>query len=456
MEKLSRREFLKKLGAAGALGALYTPGTLTFTSALAHAAGDDYRALVCVFLTGGNDGNNTVVPAFGDDYAAYSAVRQNMAIPAQDLALLAPAIGSVTHGLHPQLGPLKDIWDDGAMAVLLNVGTLAEPTTRSTYSTGRARRPDSLFSHYDQQMQWQGTGPIAQLRSGWGGRIADRLSAGNSLTSIPMVISVAGDSLYVTGDVTNAIAVPSVGGFSLSGSVGSAAGFARRVALDKLLAMERDSMLVKDAGDVMARALASSEIIDQVITSENTSIIQGLFSGQDNDFARQLLQVAKLIEARTSLGARRQIFFVSLTGFDTHFAQTGTQSSLFAQLAPALKAFYSATVQLGVASSVTTFTLSDFGRTFQPNTGGGTDHGWGSHHFIIGGAVRGRRFYGRYPVLALDGPDDAGNTGCWIPTVSVDQYAATLATWFGVPASDLPLVVPNIGRFAGANLGFMA
>ena len=158
---------------------------------------------------------------------------------------------------------------------------------------------------------------------------------------------------------------------------------------------------------------------------------------------------------RASLGAKRQIFFVSLNGFDTHNNQLHTQSTLFSQLAQALKAFYGATVQLGVASNVTTFTLSDFGRTFQPNTGGGTDHAWGSHHLVIGGAVRGRQFYGQYPVLALDGPDDASKEGRWIPTISVDQYAATLATWIGVSKSDLPVVVPNIGRFASANLGFL-
>jgi uncharacterized protein (DUF1501 family) len=456
MTKLTRRSFLQKLGAAGILGALYNLDTLTLSSTLAHAAGEDYRALVCVFLFGGNDGNNTIIPASGGDYAAYSAIRRDVAIPAQNLVPLASAAGDTAYGLHPQLAPLGDIWDGGAMAVLLNVGTLAEPTTKSTYSTGRISKPDGLFSHYDQQAQWQGTGPVTQIRSGWGGRIADRLTGEISQTSVPMMISVAGDSLYATGNVTNAIAIPSTGSFTLTGSTNSAAGFARRAALDRLFAVDRDSMLVKGAGDVIARALENSAIIDQIITSNDASAIQGLFDGQDNDFARQMLQVAKLIEARTSLGARRQIFFVSLQGFDTHFAQVGAQSSLFAQLAPALKAFYDATVVLGVASNVTTFTLSDFGRTFQPNSSGGTDHGWGSHHFIIGGAVRGRQFYGSYPILALDGPDDAGKEGCWIPTVSVDQYAATLATWFGVPASDLPLVVPNIGRFAGANLGFMA
>jgi uncharacterized protein (DUF1501 family) len=195
-------------------------------------------------------------------------------------------------------------------------------------------------------------------------------------------------------------------------------------------------------------------MINPMIAS-NSSSIQSLFAGQNGAIAKQLLQVAKLIEARASLGVRRQIFFVSLNGFDTHSNQLGTQSALFAQLAPALKAFYDATVQLGVASNVTSFTLSDFGRTLQPNTGGGTDHAWGSHHLVIGGAVRGRQFYGQYPVLALDGPDDASKEGRWIPTISVDQYAATLATWIGVSKSDLPVVVPNIGHFASANLGFL-
>jgi uncharacterized protein (DUF1501 family) len=271
---------------------------------------------------------------------------------------------------------------------------------------------------------------------------------------MPMAISIAGDNLYVTGNATSALAIPATGNFSLIGSSSTAAAFARRAALDQLLAIDHEAVLVKGVGDAIGRALTSSEIINPTITS-NASTIQSLFTGQNSAIAKQLLQVARLIEMRANHGAKRQIFFVSLGGFDTHRNQPGTQSMLFAQLAPALKAFYDATVQLGVASNVTTFTLSDFGRTFQPNTSSGTDHGWGSHHFIIGGAVRGRQFYGQHPVLALDGPDDAGKEGCWIPTISIDQYAATLANWFGVSVSDLSLVVPNIGRFAGANLGFM-
>ena len=455
MTKLTRRDFLRRLGAAGALSALSSLEALTLSSGLAQAAGEDYRALVCIFLFGGNDGNNMVVPTFGDGYAAYSAVRGALAIPGQDLVPLAPATGTAAYGLHPQLAPLKDIWDNGAMTVLFNVGTLAEPTTKTAYNAGRVRIPDGLFSHLDQQTLWQGTGPSSLLRSGWGGRIADRLNTVNGTTSTPTVISVAGDNLYLTGNATSALAIPAAGGFILAGSDNTAVATARRAALDQLLTIDREAVLVKNTGDVTAHALTNGKIINPVITS-NSSSIQSLFADQNGTIAKQLLQVAKLIEVRASLGARRQIFFVSLNGFDTHVNQLSAQSSLFAQLAAALKAFYDATVQLGVASNVTTFTLSDFGRTLQPNTGGGTDHGWGSHHLVIGGAVRGGRFYGQFPVLTLDGPDDASKEGRWIPTIAVDQYAATLATWLGVSKSDLPVVVPNIGRFASTNLGFLS
>jgi uncharacterized protein (DUF1501 family) len=453
MVKVSRRDFLRRLGAATALGAFSSLDAVTFSGALAQAAGEEYRALVCVFLLGGNDANNTIVPASGG-YAAYSTARRNLAIPQQELVPLAPIAGSAAYGLHPRLAPLNDIWDSGAMAILLNVGALAEPTTKTSYTTGHSPKPDGLFSHLDQQILWQGTGPNSILRSGWGGRIADRLNAINGAAPIPMVLSIAGDNLYATGDLTSAIVVPESGGFSLEGFNNTAADFMRRTVLDQLMEIDHETIMVKAAADITKRALASCAMIDPVITS-NFSTIQNLFADQDNAIARQLLRVAKLIEARANFGVKRQIFFVSLSGFDTHSNQINTQATLFAQLAPALKAFYDATVQLGVASNVTTFTLSDFGRTFQPNTSGGTDHGWGSHHFIIGGAVRGRQFYGQHPVLALDGPDDAGKEGCWIPTISIDQYAATLANWFGVSVSDLSLVVPNIGRFAGANLGFM-
>ncbi len=339
--KLTRREFLRKLGAVGTLGAMYSLDAL-ISGTLAEAAGEDYRALVCVFLFGGNDGNNTVVPITGEGYASYSAIRGNLAIAGQDLFPLAPPAGIAAYGLHPQLAPLKALWDAGSMAVLLNVGPLAQPLTKTTYN-GSALKPDGLFSHFDQQTQWQVTGANSLVRSGWGGRIADRLNRVNGLTPVPMVISIAGDNLYVTGDHTSALVLPSTGGFALHGSTNTPTAYARRAAQDQLLALEREFLLIKEAGDVMTRALANSNIIDPVITS-GASTVEGLFAGQNGALAKQLLQVAKLIEARADLGVKRQIFFVSLDGFDTHGNQLNTQSALFAQLAPALKTFYDATV----------------------------------------------------------------------------------------------------------------
>lgn len=449
MSKYTRRDFLRTLGAAGAVGALSGLDMLTRSQGLAQAAVGDYRALVCVFLSGGNDGNNTLIPYSGSGYAAYSALRGPIAIPAQDLVPLTYGTG-VPYGLHPDLAPLKDIWDAGAMALLFNVGVLAEPTTRTAYAANQVDLPDGLFSHTHQQTLWQGAGPNSVLRSGWGGRIADRLDGINGGAPIPMAISVDGDNLYITGNVTSGISVPATGTFRLAG-IGDTPVM---TAMNQLLTVGNEMVNVKHTADIIADALASSSVIDPALRSRD-SAIQWLFDGQNTGIAKQLLLVAKLIELRASVGVKRQIFFVTVKGFDTHDNQLNRQAAIFMQLAPALRSFYDALVQLGVSSNVTTFTLSDFGRTLQPTTSGGTDHGWGSHHLVIGGAVRGGRFYGRYPTLALGGPDDSGEKGTWIPTTAVDQYAATLATWFGVPASDLAKVVPNIGRFTSANLGFM-
>ena len=225
-------------------------------------------------------------------------------------------------------------------------------------------------------------------------------------------------------------------------------------ALQQLLAIDRDNLFVGSASDIAGSAIDLSATVSPII-SNGSSSIQGLFAGQNNSISQQLLAVAKLIEARNSIGIKRQIFFVSLGGFDTHTNEINTQKSLFDQLSPALKTFYDATVQLGVANNVTSFTLSDFGRTFKPAAGQGSDHAWGNHQLVIGGAVKGGDFYGKYPTLQLSGPDDVTAEGRWLPTTAVDQYAATLATWFGLPAADLAAVLPTIGQFPTSDLGFM-
>jgi uncharacterized protein (DUF1501 family) len=273
--------------------------------------------------------------------------------------------------------------------------------------------------------------------------------------AFPVVTSIAGSSLFIAGNASNPLALPQSGGLALQGFNGTAAANARLSSMQAILAADRDNTYVKAAGDITSQALSLSAVVNPILTS-TTSTIQGHFTGQTNAIAQQLLQVAKLIEARAQTGARRQVFFVSLGGFDTHNNELNVLTTLLGQLSPALRAFYDATVQLGVASQVTTFTLSDFGRTFQPASGAGTDHAWGNHHFILGGAVRGGQMFGRYPTLARTGPDDADTAGRWIPTTSVEQYGATLARWFGVSEAGLAAVFPNLALFSPNDLGFLA
>ena len=260
----------------------------------------------------------------------------------------------------------------------------------------------------------------------------------------------------MTGSAKSPLAIPTSGTFGLQGyNTANAANTARKAALQQLLDMDRDNLFVGGASDIAGTAIDLSATVNPIISNDN-SAVQALFAGQTSSISQQLLAVAKLIEARNSIGIKRQIFFVSLGGFDTHTNEVNVQQTLFGQLSPALKAFYDATVQLGVASNVTSFTLSDFGRTFKPAAGQGSDHAWGNHQLIIGGAVKGGDFYGKYPALQLSGPDDVTAEGRWLPTTAVDQYAATLATWFGLAAADLPTVLPTLGNFQAGNLGFMS
>ena len=313
----------------------------------------------------------------------------------------------------------------------------------------------SLFSHADQQSQWQSSVSSGASATGWGGRLADHLEGFNASSGFPVITSVAGTNLFVTGQAASALAIPSTGGLALAGFNGGAVANARLAAMQAILAADRGNLYVKASGDIAARAQSLSVVVNPILTAA-TSQVQALFQGQNAPIAQQLLQVAKLIEARGATGARRQVFFVSLGGFDTHANELATLATLLGQLSPALKAFQDATQLLGVANQVTTFTLSDFGRTFQPASGAGTDHAWGNHHLILGGAVRGGRLYGRYPVLELSGPDDADTEGRWIPTTSVDQYGATLARWFGASEADLSAIFPNLARFAFPDIGFLA
>ncbi|MBL8518529.1 MAG: DUF1501 domain-containing protein [Betaproteobacteria bacterium] len=457
---LTRRAFLQSAGALAGVSALGTLQGLGLSNALAQSAPpSDYKALVCIFLFGGNDGNNWVIPRDNAAYNLYSSARGGttnggIAIAQSALVAINPRSVSAGFGLHPQFAPMKSVWDAGKLAVLCNVGPLVEPLTKSEYSQGVKDRPEQLFSHSDQQAQWQAAISDQAARTGWGGRLADVIDVQNGASTMPMIASVAGSAFFTIGNTPNTVAIPSTGSFGLTGFNTTTASTARLNALRELLLLNSSNEFVREADDIFAQAIDSSNVINPIITGATTSL-NSLFPTPATSISNQLLQVARLINARATIGLKRQIFFVSLGGFDTHAGQINTQDGLFAQLAPAMKAFYDATVQMGVADQVTTFTLSDFGRTLKLASGGGSDHAWGNHHLIMGGAVRGGDFYGRFPDHALGGPDDVSTNGRWLPTTSVDQYAATLARWLGVSASDMPLVLPNIGRFSNTNLGFL-
>jgi uncharacterized protein (DUF1501 family) len=456
---MARRRFLAQCGAMGTLAAVSSIDQLGLASALAQSSGG-YKALVCVFLYGGNDANNMVIPYDAADYNAYQTIRGpllqgGLALDQSTLLKITPkSAGGKNYGLHPNLVELQGLFNAGQMAVLTNVGPLLAPLTKAQYTAKSAPIPVNLFSHSDQQTQWQTGGADVVSLTGWGGRLADRIAGLNGGSANPVVMSVAGTAIFNVGASTYPLALPTSGTFGLSGFNTTAASQARLTAMQQILATDRGNQMVSSAQDISARAISSSTVINPVITATSTTI-QTAFTGLTTSIASQLKQVARLIEARSTLQQQRQIFFVSLGGFDTHNAELATQANLFSQLSPALKAFHDATVALGVSSQVTTFTQSDFARTYKPASGGGTDHAWGSHHFIIGDAVKGGDFYGTMPNLALGSSDDATGQGRWIPTTSVDQYGATLSSWFGLQASDLPIVFPNIGRYATSNLGFL-
>jgi uncharacterized protein (DUF1501 family) len=427
---------------------------LGLLSRRAYALPGDYKALVCLFLAGGNDGNNTLVPVPTTPYTAYAAIRGALALPQANLVQLPEIGGAVNYGLHPGLAGWQAIWNAGHMAVLHNAGTLVQPMTRVQYLASPGNRPESLFSHSDQQAQWQTSISSAPSGSGWGGRLAEAINGLNAGAGVPTMISTAGNSLFLTGGALRALSIPVTGSFGVRGLDNSAAGTARTNALRQLLGLDREAELVSAAQDIAGSAINNALALDPILAS-NTGAVVAPFAGLTSNIARQLLAVAKVIEARTTLNPTRQIFLVSLGGFDTHANQLGAHANLLGQLGPAVKAFYDAMIAIGENDKVTSFTISDFSRTYKPNTGGGTDHAWGNTHFIIGGAVRGQRFYGTAPIPVLGGGDDTDNEGRWIPTTSVDQYAATLAGWFGVSPASLVNVLPNLSSFATANLGFI-
>jgi uncharacterized protein (DUF1501 family) len=457
----TRRQFLRQ-SACAAVGMTALGNTIFDLQRIAAAAPlVDYKTLVCVFLYGGNDGNNVIVPTLAADYAQYAAARDALALPQSallPLKLLAPTPGdSRQWGLHPSLAKVQGLFNSGRAALVANVGPLVAPLTRQEYLNHSVAVPPQLFSHSDQTVHWQTSLPDQPARTGWGGRAADLLHSLNENARISMSISVAGTNTFQVGNVVTQYQVSPEGPVGLTSYVPAAQGpDASSNAIRGLLARSYGNLFERGYSGIFQRALDNQELLSGALAGApqlNTAF-------PDTDLGLQLKMIAQLVSVRETLGLRRQVFFCAGQGFDTHGGQVGTSAldgthaDLLAELDGALAAFDAAMTELGVADSVTAFTASDFGRTYVSN-GDGSDHGWGSHHFVLGGAVRGGRFYGQLPTLAVGGPNDAGE-GRWIPTTSVDEYAATLARWFGVANSDLPLVLPNLGRFATPDLGFMA
>lgn len=476
---LSRREFLRLSGllsSAGALGAA-SPFALSLANigtAAAQGAVSDYKALVCLFLYGANDQANTVLATDTDSWTQYQTVRTtseagSIALPAIGMTGgVIPITPSTTQSgrsfaLHPNMSQVKTLFDAGRAAIIANVGPLIVPTTLAQYKAGSVPLPPKLFSHNDQQSLWQAYAPEG-ASYGWGGRMGDMLAANNS-NALFTAISASGNAVFLSGrsviqyqvGTTGAVAIAGLSG-SLFGSNTAGSSFRSIITGDTSNYIQKEHAAITKRsieaqsllGPAMAPAGSNGVANPSQYTNPNTGVLT------NNTLATQLQTVARIIAGRNTLGAKRQVFFVSLGGFDTHDVQRSGHANLLARVAHAVDYFDTVMGNLmgsDMRNQVTLFTASDFGRTFTSN-GDGTDHGWGSHHFIIGGAVKGGNIYGNFPVTGLKHTQDVGS-GSLLPQYSVDQYGATLASWFGLSTTQISDVFPNINNFTERNLGFI-
>lgn len=474
LDELHRRAFLKRSAQMGALGAAapFAVNMSLVSDAAAFTGGNDFKAVVCLFLLGGNDHDDTLIPYDDANYNLYSTIRGGGAgqaaggiararadLAATALTPLAPQTltNNLQYALNPSMTRMKARWDEGRLASLLNVGTLIRPTTLAEYrSADKARYPlpFGLFSHNDQQSVWQSSAPEGAT-SGWGGRLAD-LALSTNTNSIFTAISAAGNSVFLTGQSAIAYQVSGSGAIKLRSGSTRVAGSTTALNMMREIMTQPDPSAHIFEGEynrVTKRSIDSEAVYSAGIngaTVLNTPFAQ---NGNTSGIAAQLRIVARTIAARQALGVNRQVFFVTMGGYDHHDTLINGHTNLLSQLDFAMDAFYQSTVEMGIADKVTLFTASDFGRTLNSN-GDGSDHGWGGHHFMLGGGVKGGQHYGTAPEISTTGTGQVGQ-GRIIPTTSVDQYGATLSNWFGAAPGELSTLFPNIGNFNGANLGFL-
>jgi uncharacterized protein (DUF1501 family) len=454
----TRRQFMKQVSLAtlgtvglGALSDLQRIAAAASLNATPMAAGEDYRALVLLFMFGGNDSNNTVVPTTAAEYQAYAAGRTSvLALPTNTLLpLTSRNTPGRTFGLHPAMAGLQGLFNQGRCSIVGNVGPLLGPTTRAEYRNRSVPLPPDLFSHSDQQAQWQSSISDGAPRSGWGGRVGDLVAAANGTNRSSTCISLVGNNLFQVGTTVSSYKVSPGNHFGFDfydESPATTDPFSRGVT--NMLALPSSNLFEGAWKDVIGRAIENQRILSQALT--NVPPFTTVFP--NDGLGQQMQMIARLIAVRAQLGMKRQIFFASIGGFDTHGEdQLVRQTELLGDVSASLTALYNATVELNCADLVTSFTGSDFNRTFRSN-GKGSDHAWGSHQFVVGGAVDGGKIAGTFPTMGVDGPDDTGG-GAFIPTTSVDQYSATLASWFGVSPGDMTTIFPNLGRFATPNIG---
>ncbi len=474
----TRRQFIRQ-AACAALGTAALSSAIRdlrfMNAAVAQSNVQDYKALVCIFLQGGNDSNNLILPTIQSEYDNYAAIRTPVLAIPQSSILPISSLSSDGHeyGLHPSCPELQTLFGEGKLAVLFNTGTLLFPITRAQYQSGAFSKPPQLFSHSDQVTQWQTSIPDRPPLTGWGGRCADLMAAVQPNAPISLSVTLAGSNTFEVGNKISQYSVSTSGAIALAGVSG-----ARLQALTNILGMPYPNMQAQAYAGVAKHSIDTGGLLNTAISATSGSTywttpfptkITPPTGGLafNSSLAPQLQMAARLIEAghrstaNGGFGMSRQIFFCAVGGYDLHTNQTpgpgqttiGAHANLLAELSQSILAFQRAMEQLGLSKNVTAFTASDFGRTF-PSNGQGSDHGWGSHHLIVGGAVKGQQTYGKFPTLAVNGPDDT-STGRWIPTTAIDQYFATLATWFGVDSGNLATVFPNVGRFSTPNLGFL-